>query len=277
MKKLLLVLSIFTLIAACKKDYDKIDKEKIEEYVAAKGLKTTALSSGVHFIIEKDGTGEKLKETDEIAVKYKGFLLDDKQFDDGDSSILIIAERIEGWRQALTEFKVGSKGKIIIPSTLGFGSQGAKNFAGVEVVPANAVLIYEIEVIRKNPIFDKNIKEMKAFIKSKGWKVDSLPEHGLYYVIDEPGTGANPAAGSQVTVKYKGYNLDNKVFDQSDNGITFSLTQVIKGWQLGIPLFKKGGKGKLIMPSRLAYYSTGSGTSIPPFAPLVFEVELVNF
>ena len=81
----------------------------------------------------------------------------------------------------------------------------------------------------------------------------------------------------QVTVKYKGYNLDNKVFDQSDNGITFSLNQVIKGWQLGIPLFKKGGKGKLIMPSRLAYYSTGSGTSIPPFAPLVFEVELVNF
>lgn len=64
---------------------------------------------------------------------------------------------------------------------------------------------------------------------------------GLYYVINNEGTGARPTSSSNVTVAYKGYFLDGNTFDQSDdNGISFGLNQVIRGWTEGIQLFKKG-------------------------------------
>src|ERR1700741_1553406 len=77
---------------------------------------------------------------------------------------------------------------------------------------------------------------------------------GLYYVITTPGTGAQPNESSTVTVNYKGYLANSTVFDQSvSTGLTFNLGSVIKGWQEGIPLFKKGGKGILLIPSALGY------------------------
>ena len=83
----------------------------------------------------------------------------------------------------------------------------------------------------------------------------------------------------KVTVHYHGTLLDGTVFDSSvERGepISFSLGQVIPGWQEGIPYLKKGGKGKLIIPSHLAYGGRRAG-KIPPFSVLVFEVELIDF
>src|SRR3954469_2769780 len=63
-------------------------------------------------------------------------------------------------------------------------------------------------------------------------------ESGLYYVIEEEGTGKQPDASSDVTVAYKGSFTDKKVFDQSDaKGISFPLQNVIPGWTEGIPYF----------------------------------------
>jgi len=99
---------------------------------------------------------------------------------------------------------------------------------------------------------------------------------GLHYVINEQGTGDQPNANSSVTVAYKGYYTDGSVFDQSSiEGITFSLTQVIAGWQEGIPYFKEGGKGVLLIPSALGYGGQGSG-GIPPNAALIFDVHLIE-
>lgn len=100
---------------------------------------------------------------------------------------------------------------------------------------------------------------------------------GLYYVIDVPGTNERPDISNRVFVKYTGTFLDGRQFDSSNgNTIDFPLNGVIQGWQEGIPLFGKGGKGTLILPSHLAYGPTGQG-SIPPNTVLVFDVELVNF
>lgn len=99
---------------------------------------------------------------------------------------------------------------------------------------------------------------------------------GLYYVITTQGTGVNPQLSSNVTVNYKGYLTSGSVFDQSAaTGATFGLTQVIKGWQEGIPYFKKGGKGKLLIPSALGYGSQQTG-SIPANSVLIFDIELLN-
>ncbi len=99
---------------------------------------------------------------------------------------------------------------------------------------------------------------------------------GLYYVIEELGEGAQPNANSTVTVKYKGYFTNGEVFDQSDsNGITFNLQQVIAGWTEGITYFKKGGKGILLIPSRLGYGDNDRG-SIPGGSVLIFDLELLD-
>lgn len=99
---------------------------------------------------------------------------------------------------------------------------------------------------------------------------------GLYYVINVQGTGAQPTINSQVTVKYSGNLIDGTVFDASANaGATFGLSSVIKGWQEGIPLFKKGGKGFLLIPSALGYGNQQTG-NIPPNSVLIFEIELLD-
>lgn len=118
---------------------------------------------------------------------------------------------------------------------------------------------------------------IQAYIKENNLSAIKA-EEGLYYVVEQEGTGQKPAGVySEVTVHYTGYLLKNKqVFDSSRGRgpFTSTLTRVIKGWQYGIPKFKVGGKGKLLIPSHLAYGERGSGR-IPANAPLVFDIELL--
>ncbi len=98
---------------------------------------------------------------------------------------------------------------------------------------------------------------------------------GLYYVINNPGTGVRPTSSSNVTVIYKGYLTNGTVFDQNPGGFSCSLTSVIQGWQEGIPLFKAGGSGTLLIPSALGYGSQATG-SIPANSVLIFDITLVS-
>lgn len=98
---------------------------------------------------------------------------------------------------------------------------------------------------------------------------------GLYYTIEDPGTGMQVSATNSVYMKYKAYLLDGTVFDENKVGTTLSLPNTILGWQEGIPKFKVGGKGKLFIPSRLGYGSQATG-KIPANSVLVFEVEVIE-
>ncbi len=121
--------------------------------------------------------------------------------------------------------------------------------------------------------------EITEYMAEKGLTGEKLPS-GIWYVITDEGTGVDhPTSTSSVTVHYEGRLLDGKKFDSSyDRGTPFtsSLQSVIVGWQLGIPLFKKGGKGILIIPSEYAYGSSNQGL-IPGNSVLVFDIELIDF
>ncbi|PBQ32409.1 peptidylprolyl isomerase [Sphingobacteriaceae bacterium] len=96
---------------------------------------------------------------------------------------------------------------------------------------------------------------------------------GLYYVIKTEGTGNQAVSSSIVTVDYRGYLPAGGVFDQGSN-VTFPLSNVIKGWQEGIPYFKaNGGKGILLIPSALGYGSQAQ-TNIPANSVLIFDITL---
>jgi len=119
---------------------------------------------------------------------------------------------------------------------------------------------------------EKEIVDYIAKNKLTATKTDS----GLYYVVNEAGTGKQPTASSNVTVAYKGYFTNGSIFDQSNaSGISFGLNQVIRGWTEGIPYFKEGGNGVLLIPSHLGYGSNGSGP-IPGGSVLIFDVKLIK-
>lgn len=106
-------------------------------------------------------------------------------------------------------------------------------------------------------------------------------DSGLEYLTLEEGTGAQPQAGQQVKVQYRGVLLNGQTFDSSfshGEPISFALgqRQVIPGWDEGIALMKKGGKALLVIPPNLGYGPRGNPPVIPPNAYLVFYVELVG-
>ena len=99
---------------------------------------------------------------------------------------------------------------------------------------------------------------------------------GLYIVIDAPGNGKTPNRNSTISIVYSGYRLDGFVFDETGNNpATLQLSGVIEGWKEGIPYFKEGGRGKLLVPSKLGYGTNSPSSDIPPNTVLVFDIELI--
>ncbi|MFK8273969.1 peptidylprolyl isomerase [Capnocytophaga canimorsus] len=106
-------------------------------------------------------------------------------------------------------------------------------------------------------------------------------ESGLFYKIEQKGNGKQAQAGQTVRVHYTGMLLDKTIFDSSykrNQPLEFvvGIGQVISGWDEGILLLQEGDKARFVIPSELAYGSRGAGGVIPPNAPLIFDVELVQ-
>ena len=106
--------------------------------------------------------------------------------------------------------------------------------------------------------------------------VTVLPS-GLQYVVLTEGTGAKPKATDRVKCHYEGRLTDGTVFDSSyrrGEPAVFPLNGVIAGWTEGVQLMGEGAKFRFFIPYQLAYGERGAGQSIPPYAALVFDVEL---
>lgn len=104
---------------------------------------------------------------------------------------------------------------------------------------------------------------------------------GLTYEDVEAGTGAAAQSGQKAKVHYTGWLKNGRKFDSSkDRNDPFEFTlgagQVIKGWDEGVVGMQVGGKRKLTIPAELGYGARGAGEVIPPYAELIFEVELLG-
>ncbi len=105
-------------------------------------------------------------------------------------------------------------------------------------------------------------------------------ESGLQYEVLELGEGPKPTAASIVTVHYEGKLLNGKIFDSSipqDQPLTLAANRFIKGFSEGLLLMSKGAKFRFYIPQDLAYGSRGAGKAVPPYAALIFEVELLSW
>lgn len=102
---------------------------------------------------------------------------------------------------------------------------------------------------------------------------------GLQYKVLKEGTGKQPKATDKVRCHYEGFLIDGTVFDSSvqrGEPAVFPLDGVIVGWTEGLQLMREGGKYRFFIPYKLGYGEVGAGASIPPFATLVFDVELLE-
>lgn len=131
---------------------------------------------------------------------------------------------------------------------------------------------------------DREVAKLSAYLQKKGVKAQQTKE-GVFVVLDNPGDQSVKAdTGKLITVMYKGYLQEGgKVFDtnmDTSKGhnepyqLVLNRDPVIKGWEEALPYFGKGGKGTIYIPAMLGYGPQGSQGEIPPFANLVFDIEV---
>jgi FKBP-type peptidyl-prolyl cis-trans isomerase len=284
-------------------EMEKVEMSNIEAYVKNNNITTAPTGSGIYFLETKKGTGKSPAKDGYVSAHYTVHLLGGEKLfstiDRGEPVDFKFGSQFEnkGFMEIIGMMREGGKANAIVPSSMAFGAQGAGS-----VVPPFSTLYYDIELIKimSNDEFESKRAEKEAkktaenaikqkeessliqkYLKdNKITPTTTLPS-GLIYVETQPGKGPKPVAGQKVKVNYTGKLLDGKVFDSSvERGqpYEFALGQkaVIDGWDQGIPLMNEGGKGILIIPSKLAYKDKGAGNVIPPFSPLVFDVELVE-
>lgn len=123
-------------------------------------------------------------------------------------------------------------------------------------------------------------EEGLAFLNANKEKQEVIvTESGLQYKVLVSGNGKAPTPESSVTVHYTGKLLDGTIFDSSvERGqpATFGVSQVIAGWTEALQLMHEGDQWELYIPSELAYGERGAGADIPPYATLIFNVELIK-
>ncbi len=143
------------------------------------------------------------------------------------------------------------------------------------------------EETERTAFANKEQEAVKDYIKKKNINAQPVGK-GTYVEILEPGSGPNIDSGKYVTVKYKGQTFSGIVFDSNIDS-TFGHTEpmgftvgtvgpggMIKGFDDGIQLLKKGGKGRFYIPSMLAYGPQPPSKDIKPFENLIFEVEVLD-
>ena len=219
----------------------------------------------------EEGEGALVENGWLLAAAYTGWLYDPAAPDNRglefgsateeapDSFRLGVGQVIPGIDRGVAGMRVGGLRRIVIPPDLGFGPEGT-NF-GTTAVPGNATLLFELELVAgaEVPFETTDLREGDGAEATSGASL-SMAYHGWVYDLIADGN--------------KGNTFDSTT---AENPFTFTLGvgQVIAGWDLGILGMRVGGRRRIVIPHELAYGTAGRSPQIPPYATLLFEVELL--
>jgi FKBP-type peptidyl-prolyl cis-trans isomerase len=142
-----------------------------------------------------------------------------------------------------------------------------------------------MEALAEQKNATKLTANQKFLDENKAQKGVKVTKSGLQYLVVKEGDGPVPTAKNKVKTHYRGKLLNGTVFDQSyegeapadtDEPVSFGVTQVIKGWTEALQLMKAGSHYRLFIPSDLAYGPRGAGGAIGPNEVLIFEIHLLE-
>ena len=140
MKRLVFLFVLLTTAFLFSCSSDDAD-QSIDDYLKANNLTAQKTEDGLYYIIDVPGNDTKPKVNSTVRVKYEGKLLNGDVFDKSDDFKTSLSNVIAGWRRGMVLFGEGGKGTLIIPPSLGYGSQA------VGAIPANSVLIFDVELL----------------------------------------------------------------------------------------------------------------------------------
>lgn len=282
------------------------EPEKIDDYLASIDEEVVPDDDGIYYIEFDAGDGEEIAETDLITLHYEVFLLDSTELfstrKGGQPREVQYGSMFDtkGMNEVLEQMNVGGTAEFILPSEQAFGPEGL----GSAVKPYSS-LLYNVEILSKRS--EEELKKeqqaeaerqreetqaenearkrrepvlINAYIAKNNIDVEPT-ESGLYFISIEEGTGDLIQEGDQVEVHYLLRNINGeKIQSSRERGQPFKFTagrgQVIKAWDEAIMKMRDGGKARIIAPSDLAYGQYGAGQDIPPYSPLIFEMEVMS-
>lgn len=146
MHKYIFYFSLVLCFSFCKKkktvDQPAKDEEIIQNYISENKLTATATGSGLYYVMTTQGSGARPNLSSTVTVVYKGYLTDGTVFDQSNSAGVSfgLSGVIKGWQEGIPYFNKGGKGKLLIPSALGYGAQAQTK------IPANSVIIFDINL-----------------------------------------------------------------------------------------------------------------------------------
>ncbi len=257
-----------------------LDIQKIEKHLQDNNITNFVKdASGVFYVIQQQGPGALPLNQQHVNLTYGVKLLNSTTtlFEQTSIPVFLTVGKINiaGLSVALPKLAEGTKATIYIPSGLAYGTNALTD------IPANSNLVFDVEIfdvaVDAAEILAVQEVTIDNYLEDEAITEVLTDPSGLRYVITKEGTGDKPTLANSISVKYKGTLLrDGKKFDESTEPRTFALAGLIEGWQIAFPLLKKGSEATLYIPSGLGYGATGSGVAIPPYAILVFEVELID-
>jgi FKBP-type peptidyl-prolyl cis-trans isomerase len=277
LKKVVFALGIMLGMTSCLSDVELADEAKAKEsqaqilsYFSKLSQNPIAMEDGAYYYVAKPNVaGELASKGDTVKMRYVLSNLLTGEVLDSTKSPLIYQYGYYNpvYAKLLAHIKEGEQAVMAIPGT-------SQSFAGLPAYTPLKVLIKDYVVRSQND-------QIEEYIAKKKLAVTSQEANGLRYIRINPGTGDIPTSGQVVKLKYTGRFLNGFAFDgnmaRTDSfSVTIGGTSTVIGFQTGVEKMRLGERAILVFPSPIGYGEKGSGSTIPGFTPLAFEIYVAK-
>lgn len=282
----LVTVSVF--LGSCQQPGEALNDRKkreneveIDRYISQNNLTATKTEQGIYFIQTKTvPTGQTPEIGDEVKYHYitrrlDGLIVDSTNIAANTPATVILngnnTQNITLGRYAgILKLKQGEEGSVLVPSYLDGGRVGSL------LLPQYSPVRYDLRVLSVR----KENQQIEDYIKANNIAVTTKTDDGLRVSVTQawPDSVAI-TTGKTVTLNYTGKLLNGTKFDSNVAGtyqVRIGEKKVVGGFENGLTKLRNGEKALLIFPSALGYGATGSRSTIPPYSPLLFEIEVTK-
>lgn len=277
LKKVVFAFGIVLGLTSCLSNVELADEVKAKEsqaqilsFFAKLNQNPIAMEDGAYYFVSKsNSTGEVASKGDTLKIRYVlSNLLTGEVLDSTKTPLIYQYGYLNPvFAKLMAHIKEGEQAVMAIPGT-------SQSFTGLPAYTPLKVLVKDYVVRSQND-------QIEDYIAKKKLAVTTQEANGLRYIRLNPGTGDIPTAGKVVKLKYTGRFLNGFAFDgnmaRTDSfSVTVGGTSTVIGFQTGIEKMRLGERAILVFPSSIGYGEKGSGTTIPGFTPLAFEIYVAK-